>query len=134
VSAETWHRMNPRLSPQSLPFIPAVTDSTKATTTFQRLHQEVPPKQCTPLPNCQTCSFKMQSLSRFTGDSLQLPFAISGRQHNSVTVCELRGLIRRSTWPLLLQFMEVYRDCIRRTLVLLRSHCVLCRSCRGCCS
>ncbi len=43
ASAETWHLTNPWLSPQSLPFIPAIADSTKATTTFQQLHQEMPP-------------------------------------------------------------------------------------------
>ena len=58
----------------------------------------------------------------------------SGRQHNAVAFCELRGLIRGSTRRLLLRFTEVYRDCVRRSLVLLRSRCALCGSCRGRCS
>ncbi len=58
----------------------------------------------------------------------------SGRQHNAVAFCELRGLIRGSTWQLLSRFAEVYHDCVRRSLVLLRSRCALCGSRRGRCS
>ena len=96
-------------------------------------------KKCRPnsIPHSQIAKLvpsKMRSLSRFAGDSSQSLFAISGRQHNAVAFCELRGLIRGSTWRLLLRFAEVYRDCVRRSLVLLRSRCALCGSRRGRCS
>ena len=89
--------MNPWLSPQSLPFIPAVADSTKATTTFQRLHQEMPPKQYTPLPNRQTCSLKNA-----------ITFAVRRR---FITIVGGDSTMRSLFVSFAVSFAEVHGDC-----------------------
>ncbi len=91
--------MNPWLSPQSLSFIPAIADSTKATTTFQWLHQEMPPnffpQNCDHFRGLQAihCNRFLQLAEDSTTRSLFVSFTVSFAEVQGNCSCNSRKCI-----------------------------------------